>query len=223
MALYIVGTPIGNLSDITIRALDTLRSVDQIVAEDTRVTKKLLHHYGIQKPVTSFHAKSSVSIIHKIGKSLEQGKDIAYVVDAGTPGISDPGAYLVKLIRETYPHVVIIPIPGPSALASALSIAGLSRDEFLFLGFPPHKKGRKKFFESVALAEYAVVLYESPHRIKKTLSDLVNVNLGDAQAHILKELTKMYESYAKGKVVDLQSIFDAEASVKGEYVLIIEK
>jgi 16S rRNA (cytidine1402-2'-O)-methyltransferase len=157
--LYIVATPIGNLKDITLRALEVLREADLVVCEDTRVISKLLNHYGISKPLVSYFQHSKFSKLEYIIDQLEEGKKIALVTDAGTPGISDPGNQLIKHItRNTkQDEVAIIPIPGPSAAIAALSISGFPTDKFIFLGFPPQKKGREKFFKEIAAAKHTVV------------------------------------------------------------------
>ncbi|NCO89530.1 16S rRNA (cytidine(1402)-2'-O)-methyltransferase, partial [Candidatus Wolfebacteria bacterium] len=170
--IYIVATPIGNLKDITLRALETLKEVDLILCEDTRQTLKLLSHYGISKPLVSYFQHSKISKIDYIIGQLKQNKKLALVTDAGTPGISDPGGKLIEIIITRLPSCQIIPIPGPSALTAALSVSGFPADKFIFMGFPPAKKGREKFFKKVAEAEYTVVFYESVHRILKTLSEL---------------------------------------------------
>ena len=146
--LYILATPIGNLADITLRALEILRSVDFILCEDTRVTKKLLEHYKTDKPLISYHQHSKLQKMEEIKKMLEQGKNLALVSDAGTPGISDPGGLLIEYIHEKLPETKIVPIPGASAVAAALSICGFPADKFIFLGFPPNKKGRQNFFKN---------------------------------------------------------------------------
>jgi 16S rRNA (cytidine1402-2'-O)-methyltransferase len=195
--LYIVGTPIGNLEDITLRALKVLASVDFILCEDTRMTKRLLDRHGISKPTLSYHMHSKLSRVEEIVRLLKEGKNLALVSDAGTPGISDPGAELVARIRVAFndgrggghssevPHesvkkvdtftgiVKIESVPGPSALTAALSIAGVPCADFTFLGFLPHKKGRETLFQEIAASERTMVFYESPHRIMKTLESLV--------------------------------------------------
>jgi len=223
MALYIVATPIGNLKDITLRAIEVLRESDYIAAEDTRVTRKLLSHLGIQKPLISFHEHSKPRDSAKIIQFLESGRSLAYVVDAGTPGISDPGAYLVQRVAETLPGVAIIPIPGPSALSAALSVSGLGGSEFLFLGFPPHKKGRRKFFQKVAGSPYPVVLYESPYRLLRTLRDLASAGLESRPAILCKEISKIYEEILRGCVSELLEVMSRRGAPKGEYVIIINR
>jgi len=173
VTLYIIGTPIGNLKDITLRALEVLKEVDLILCEDTRVTKKLLEHYQIKKPLLNYHQHSRLKKVNYILELLKQGKNLALVSDAGTPGISDPGNLLVyEAIERLREKVEIIPIPGPSAATAAASISGFPMDKFLFLGFPPTKRKRKKFFEAVVKSKYPVIFYESPYRIIKTLKEL---------------------------------------------------
>jgi|SRR3989344_2277708 len=223
MALYIVATPIGNLKDITLRAIEVLRESDYIAAEDTRVTRKLLSYLGIQKPLLSFHEHSKPRDGEKIIQLLESGRSVAYVVDAGTPGISDPGAFLVRRVAEALPSVAIIPIPGPSALSAALSVSGLGGSEFLFLGFPPHKKGRRKFFQKVAESPYPVVLYESPYRLLRTLRDLSSAGLEGRPAIVCKEISKIYEEIFRGGVSELLEVISPRGAPKGEYVIIINR
>ncbi|MFA6427380.1 MAG: 16S rRNA (cytidine(1402)-2'-O)-methyltransferase [Candidatus Magasanikbacteria bacterium] len=216
--LYIVATPIGNLDDITLRALETLKSVDVILCEDTRVTSKLLAHFKISKSLVSYHHHSDEKKIQEIRQMLESGKNIALVTDAGTPGISDPGNQLVAHVTHTTYHIPTVPVPGVSAVITALSISGFPTDKFLFMGFPPHKKGRKSFFEDVAKAEYTVAFYESSHRIMKCLSELVAVLKEDQQICICRELTKKFESIYRGTIQEIQK---QDISNKGEFVLVI--
>jgi len=215
--LYIVATPIGNLKDITLRALHVLENVDLILCEDTRVTKKLLNHYSIETPVESYHQHSKISKVNKIINLLEQGKNLALVSDSGTPGISDPGN---KLIEEIKNIAEIIPIPGPNAVATIASISGFPMDKFVFLGFPPHKKGRNKFFKEVAEYKYSVIIYESPHRIIKTLNELEK--LGEFDIGIGRELTKKFETIYRGKIKDIIKQLEKEKP-KGEFVIVIKK
>lgn len=223
MAIHIIATPIGNLKDITLRALEVLRSVDVIACEDTRVTKKLLSRYDIKKPLISFHEYSGAKDIARILELLRSQKNVAYVVDAGTPGISDPGSWLVQEILRALPNEKIIPIPGASALTAALSVAGLSKDQFLFLGFPPHKKGRRAFFEQVKESKYPVILYESPHRLFKTLSELCNIGLSMFGVTVVKEISKVYENIYRMSIVELKNFFEKEKKIRGEFVLVIHK
>jgi 16S rRNA (cytidine1402-2'-O)-methyltransferase len=228
--LYIVATPIGNLSDITIRAIDTLKAVDFILAEDTRVTKRLLAHYDIQTPVISYPADDRKDKIQKFIEMLEAGKNLALVTDAGTPGISDPGSELVKAIRNQGPSLIsrtdleeieVVPIPGASALTAALSASGLNTSEFIFLGFLPHKKGRETLFKEIGEAERTVVFYESPHRILKTLESLVKF-APNKKVMIARELTKMFEQFVNGTPGEVLKYFiENEDKVRGEFVVIV--
>lgn len=219
--LYIVATPIGNLEDITARALRTLREVDIILAEDTRVTKRLLTHYEIDKPVVSYHQHSKLAKIDYIVELLESGKNLALVTDAGTPGISDPGARLVEVVLEKLPEVKIIPIPGPSAVATALSVSGFSFNRFTFLGFPPHKKGRETFFKELAARDEVLVLYESTHRIEKFLTSLAKI-CSERKMMVARELTKQFETLYRGTAESILKELKATSS-KGEFVIVIDK
>lgn len=218
---YIVGTPIGNLGDISERCLKTLKEVDFIFAEDTRVTRKITSHFNIDAQIRRYNENNPEKDFEKISEILKEGKSIALVTDAGTPAISDPGFKLVDFVRENIPQVKIRVIPGPSAIVSALSVSGLPSSEFTFLGYPPAKKKRKKFFEKVASMEVRpVVLYESPHRLQKTFSELEEVT-GDIDIFVAKEMTKIYESYFKGKISEARDYFLDEKG-KGEFVIIIQ-
>lgn len=213
--LYTIATPIGNLDDITFRAINTLKEVDVIACEDTRHTLKLLNHYEINKPLVSYHQHSKVSKIDHLIEDLKSGKNIAIVTDAGTPGISDPGQVLIsKAVEE---GIKVIPIPGPSAVITALSAAGVPTDSFVFLGFLPHKKGRKTLIESLKEEKRTIVFYESPHRIEKLLGELKEV-LGNRQIVVARELTKMFEEILKGTVEEVQGRLK---TIKGEFVVII--
>ena len=216
--LYIVATPIGNLSDISARALEVLSAVDVILCEDTRVTANLLTRYNIKKETKSYHHHSTDAVINEIIDLLESGKTLACVSDAGTPGISDPGNILVSKVREAIPECQIIPIPGSSAVISALSISGFPTDKFLFLGFPPHKKGRKSFFEEVANAEYTVAFYESNHRIKKCIDELVEILEPERQVMLCRELTKKFETTYSGTIEQIKAM---NISEKGEFVVVV--
>ncbi len=220
--LYVVATPIGNLQDMNPRAIQTLREVDSILCEDTRVTQKLLSHFEIKNKTLSFHKFSEDGKYQKIFDLLKEGKNLALVSDAGTPAISDPGAYLIKEIREKLPEIEIVTIPGPSALIAAISIAGLESEKFVFIGFPPHKKGRKTFFEELAKNEIPVVFYESKHRILKALENL-NELLPDREIFIAKELTKFNEKSFTGKASEIIDILKADQNLlKGEFVVIVK-
>ncbi len=216
--LYIVATPIGNLKDITFRTLETLKSADLIVAEDTRQTKKLLDHYQIQKPLESYHQHSHEDKIDYLISQLNQGKTLALVTDGGTPGIADPGNLFVERVLEKSPDVKIIPIPGPSALTTLASVSGINMDEFYFVGFLPHKKGRKKKLENLKNITVPIIIYESPYRIYKLLRE-INDYLGNKEIIIGRELTKKFEEIIRGKVSE---ILAKQFKNKGEFVLIIK-
>mgnify|MGYP001612161160 CR=1 FL=1 len=225
--LYIVGTPIGNLGDITYRAVEVLKSVDFVLAEDTRVTKRLLDHYGVATQIISYPADDRKDKIEKFIELLKNGKNLALVTDAGTPGISDPGAVLVREIRnlEVRPpsegKIEIVPIPGPSALPAALSAAGILETEFVFLGFLPHKKGRETIFKEIDKSKRTVVFYESPHRIVKTLEALVKF-APNKKMIIARELTKIYEEFVEGNAEELLAYFEKNREkIRGEFVVII--
>ncbi len=221
--LSVVATPIGNLADITLRALDTLKTADVIACEDTRVTAKLLARYEIQKPLLIFHAQSGKHATTRILQLLGEGKHVALVTDAGTPGVSDPGNELVREVRDRLADDVIIEgIPGPAALTAALSIAGMPTHEFAFLGFLPHKKGRQTLFKEIAESERAMVFYESPHRIEKALQSLTEVLPETRRVSVLRELTKMHESVIEGTASEVQVHFaEHQDQVRGEFVVIV--
>lgn len=219
---YVVGTPIGNLEDITYRAVRILSEVDLILCEDTRVTRNLLDRYNIKNPTMSYHAQSKISKADKILELIGEGKNLALVSDAGTPTISDPGSLLVSQIKESYPETEIIVIPGPSAVVAALSISGVSVAEFTFLGFLPHKKGRETLFKEIAVSERLMVFYESPHRIIKTLESLEKFS-PDKKVIIARELTKIYEQIISGTVLEVKKYFDDNPDkVRGEFVVIVD-
>ena len=217
--LYIVATPIGNLDDITLRAFQVFKEADVILCEDTRVTKTLLERYGIHKPLVSYHQHSQLQKVEQILGLLKQGKKLAVVSDAGTPGISDPGNQLVKEVSGRLPEVSIIPIPGASAVTALSSVSGLPMDKFVFLGFPPQKNKRKKFFQEVAASSYPVVLYESPYRIQKTLQDLKEVD-NTLYVVVGRELTKKFETIYRGTVVEVIGQIGPRET-KGEFVLVV--
>lgn len=219
---YVVATPIGNLGDITLRALDVLKSVDLILCEDTRVTKKLLDKYEISKPTMSYHAQSKLSKMDKIFEMLEEGKNLALVSDAGTPTISDPGAMLIAKIKSNLSHGVdIIPIPGSSAVIAALSASGLPTHEFTFLGFLPHKKGRETIFKEIAEAKRTMIFYESPHRILKTLASLAKF-CPEKNVCLARELTKIYEEFKNGSPAELlKYLTENPVKQKGEFTVLV--
>jgi len=249
--LYITATPIGNLSDITLRALETLKEVDFVLCEDTRVTKKLLDKFEIKTPTISYHQHSDAKKVKEIEELLDSGKNLALVTDAGTPGISDPGNLL---IHEILKHTVIsteakrsgeipsntkgsldsarddnevvkngggikiIPIPGPSAVISALSISGFPTDKYIFMGFPPNKNKRLKYFKEIAESKYTVAFYESSHKIKKCLDNLKEVLDNKRQIVIGRELTKMHETIYRGAIDEL---LEMNIKEKGEFVVVV--
>lgn len=217
--LYIVATPVGNLEDITLRALRVLKEVDLIAAEDTRHSLKLLNHYGITKPLMSYWSEREKIQAVRILEALRSGRSVALISDAGTPGISDPGAVLIRsAIGEGIP---VVPIPGPSALIAALSASGLATDEFTFIGFlPPKDMQRRKKLDELKHEPRTLIFYEAPHRLVDTLSALYAV-FGDRQAVVAKELTKMHETMLRGR---LSGILDelGRATIAGEYVIMVE-
>lgn len=218
--LSIVATPIGNLEDITLRALRTLKECSVIYAEDTRVISKLLARYEIQKPLQRLDAATEHAKADDIIARLEAGERIVFVSDAGTPGISDPGTRLVALVRAQMPHAKIEAIPGASALTAALSIAGIDTTSFTFLGFLPHKKGRQTALKKLAETEIPVVLYESPHRILKLLQELENLSV--SKVIIARELTKIHEEIISGTPTELLAHFTVHPdTIRGEFVVIV--
>lgn len=192
------------------------------MAEDTRVTAKLLNHYDIKKPLISYFQHSKISKIEYILDLLSQGKNLALVSDAGTPGINDPGGKLIEEVLRKFGHSVkIVPVPGPNAAAAALSVSGLNADKFLFLGYPPHKKGRKKFFAEISGSKYPVVFYESVHRILRTLKELAEFeNLKGRPLVVCRELTKKFETVYRGTIEEMAEKIRPEET-KGEFVVII--
>jgi 16S rRNA (cytidine1402-2'-O)-methyltransferase len=226
--LRIVATPIGNLEDLTFRALRTLKESDFVLCEDTRVTRKLLDRYEIKTPTISYHQHSGDLKVDKIISLLREGKNLALVTDAGTPGISDPGGKLVSLVREEFGTAVLIEsVPGVSALGAAISIAGAGFDRFLFLGFLPHKKGRQTMFKEIMASDYPVVLYESKHRIIKFLEELEKISREldcVLKVMVARELTKLHESFYSGTATSvLQEIIKDPNNLKGEFVVLIKK
>lgn len=216
--LYIVATPIGNLEDITLRAISTLKNVDFIAAEDTRHSGILLKKYDIKTPTISFHSYSNKSKLDHLIQLLKDGKSIALISDAGTPGISDPAyALITRTIKE---GIKVVPIPGPSALLAALVTSGLMMHHFTFLGFLPLKKGRQTLLKSLASEPRTIVIFESPYRILRTLEDLRNF-LGDRRVAVCRELTKIYEEIIRGTISEAIAHFKTHPP-KGEFVLVIE-
>jgi 16S rRNA (cytidine1402-2'-O)-methyltransferase len=215
--LYIVATPIGNLEDITLRAIRILKEVDLIAAEDTRHSHILLEKYEIKKPMVSFHAWSDQRKLDEIMQILREGKNVALVSDAGTPGISDPGYVLIKAALEE--GIQVVPVPGPSAFLTALSASGLATHQFLYLGFLPVKKGRQTLLESLREEKRTIVFYESTHRILKTLHELEG-KFGERPLVIARELTKIHEEFFRGTAKEASAHFSAK-SIKGEFVIMI--
>lgn len=215
--LYLVATPIGNLEDITMRAVRILQEVDCIAAEDTRHTLKLLNHLNISKPLISYHRHNEEVRIEGLLTELEKGKNIAVVSDAGTPAISDPGEEIVKECIQR--EIEIIPIPGPCALITGLIASGLSTKEFIFFGFLPlNKKTRAEKLKEIQEETHTVILYEAPHKLQTTLKDLESI-LGDRKLVLAKELTKIHENFFRGTVKEVQAMVPEP---KGEYVILIE-
>lgn len=220
MNLFVIATPIGNLSDISERAKATLASVHTILCEDTRVTKKLLDACGITTNTLSYHQHSGQLRLKQVIDLLDQGHDLALVTDAGTPAISDPGGVLIEALVQHYSDTLkIMPIPGPSAVTAALSIAGVPADQFIFLGFPPHKKGRKTFFDQLPGYKMTVVFYESTHRILKTLEE-IRARIPDRKLIVCRELTKLHETIYRGSAHEVTEKLKS-TSIKGEFVIVL--
>lgn len=216
--LFLVGTPIGNLEDITLRALRTLREADQIACEDTRHTQKLLSHYDIHKPLVSYHEHNEMTRAPELVVAMEEGQRIALVSDAGTPLVSDPGHRLVSLCLRH--HILVVPIPGPSALLAALSASSLPCEEFLFVGFLPARAGeRQRALERLRLEDRTIVLYESPHRLEECLRNAREI-LGERPACMAREVTKIHEEFRRGSLSELATSL-AEAPARGEITLLI--
>ncbi len=218
--LYLVATPIGNLEDITLRAINILKEVDLIAAEDNRQTLKLLNHLEISKPLVTYHRHNEDSVAPKLIEKLLEGKNIAVCTDAGTPGISDPGETVTKLAIEE--GIKVIPIPGACAFVNALIASGLDTNEFSFYAFLPlNNKLRRAKFEEMVNDQKTVIFYEAPHRIKETLAEMLKT-FGDRKCAIAKELTKIHESFYRGKISDVIKTFEDIKDVKGEFVVLVE-
>lgn len=219
--LYLVPTPIGNREDITLRALRILTDADIIACEDTRTTGSLLALYGITgKRLVSCHEHNEQQRVHELVEEILQGKSVAYCSDAGMPAISDPGYRIVTHAIER--GVIIVPLPGASAGLTALMASGLPTDEFVFAGFPPHKKGRKIYLERIAQYECTVIMYESPYRITKLLEEVEDVCGGERQIVVARELTKMFEEFVRGTITEVKQNFLQRQAIKGEFVVILQ-
>lgn len=215
--LYVVATPIGNLGDITVRALELLKQVDVILCEDTRTTRVLLKHYTITTSTEAYHQHTSTSQAATIIARLQTGKNLALVSDAGTPGISDPGSLLIQQAIQA--GIQVVPIPGPSAVITALQAAGVDTSSFVYLGFLPHKKGRQTLLNYVITENRTVVFYESPHRLLKALAALSTSN---RSVIVARELTKIHEEFVRGSAKEVYENFLARPKVLGECVVIVE-
>lgn len=213
--LYIVATPIGNLGDITFRAIEILNSANLVACEDTRRTAILLSKYEIKKPLVSYHQHSKITKIDYLISELKSGKNIALVTDAGTPGIADPGGVLIREALEN--AIVVAPIPGPSAVTAILSVAGVNTDKFLFLGYLPKKKGRETLFKKFKDYDYPIVIYESPERIIKTLNEIKD-KWSDCQVIVGRELTKKFEEIYRGRISEIIT----KIRPQGEFVLCLK-
>ena len=217
--LYLVPTPIGNLDDMTYRAVDTLKQADLIACEDTRTSGVLLNHYAIETPTTSFHAHNEHDKTPHLVKRMRVGHDIALITDAGAPGISDPGFYLARACHEA--DVSVSALPGATAFVPALTASGLPSDRFVFEGFLPRKKGRQTRLHELATESRTLVIYESPYRLVRTLSDLAEA-FGDARsAAVARELTKVHEELRRGSLAELHTHYEEEPKVRGECVLVV--
>jgi len=216
--LYVVGTPIGNLEDITLRALRVLQEADQIACEDTRHTRKLLNHFHFEKPLVSYHEHNETARAAELVSAMERGAKVALVSDAGMPLVSDPGHTLVSLALKH--HIPVVPIPGPSALLAALSASGLPSEEFLFVGFLPQRKGeRRRALDRLRIEDRTIILYEAPHRIAECVADAQEI-LGDRPACLAREVTKLHEEFRRGKLSELAASLK-ETPARGEITLLI--
>jgi len=217
--LYLVPTPIGNLEDITLRSITVLKEVDQILAEDTRTSAKLLKHYGIETPLRPFHAFNEHKALNGIVQQLANGVKMALITDAGTPGISDPGFLLVRACQEA--GIPVSCLPGATAFVPALASSGLPSDKFYFEGFLPHKKGKQTRLNFLSTLPCTFILYESPHRLVKTLESLIASCGSERKACVAREISKMFESIMTASLEELHKHYAAEAKVKGEIVILV--
>lgn len=215
---FVIATPIGNLKDITLRALEVLHSVDIIVCENTRVSHRLLNEYRLEKKTIRWQQHSSAKETQRVFDLVRTGHNLAYLTDAGTPGISDPGNRLVELLWKEFGEAIkIIPLPGPAAALAALSVSGFPTDSFIFKGFIPHKKGRQKFINELKASQLTTVFYESVHRIKKLLVEMAALGL-EQEILVARELTKKFETLYRGQV---EKIILPAAELKGEFVIVV--
>ena len=220
--LFVVATPIGNMEDITMRALRILSEVDYVLCEDTRVTGNLLKHYDIKTTLKRYDAHTSEKVHEEVVADIEAGKQIALVSDAGTPGVSDPGVFLVEKLREIG-GIRIDAVPGPSAVTAAFSIAGLAGNQFSFLGFVPQKKGRQTFFKDLENYDHPVIFFESPHRIMKTLESLKETLSLETKVIVAREITKLFEELVSGSAEEVLTYFvEHPDKVRGEYVVLVD-
>ncbi|MBI2577678.1 MAG: 16S rRNA (cytidine(1402)-2'-O)-methyltransferase [Candidatus Wildermuthbacteria bacterium] len=217
--LFVVATPIGNLEDITFRAVRILKEANIVLCEDTRVTKKLLSHFGLKTPTLSYHQHSDEARKEYIFQLLSQGKNLALVSDSGTPGVSDPGNELIQFLLEKDRTIKIFPVPGPSAVAALASVSGFPMSRFLFLGYPPQKKGRKTFFAEAANFPYPIIFYESPYRAKKALLELKATGK-EFIVVVGRELTKKFETIARGTLEEVLQNIETQPQ-KGEFAIVV--
>lgn len=221
--LYIVPTPIGNLEDMTLRAIRVLKEVDVVLCEDTSVTQRLFKEYDIETKTSVFYAQSGIKNIERVLSQLKDGAKIALVSDAGTPTISDPGVLLVDRVRAELPDVQVIALPGASALTTALSASGISSSTFTFYGFIPHKKGRETLFKTIAESDHTSVVYESVHRIEKSLKSLAEYIDESRNVVVAREITKLHEEVIRGNAKEVQTHFQEHKDhLRGEFVVIVE-
>lgn len=219
-SLFIVATPIGHMADMTERAREVLAAVDLVACEDTRETQKLLKHYSIQAKCVAYHAQSSERAEQELLNALAGGQDVALLSDRGTPGISDPGSRLVR--RAVEAGLTVVPIPGATAVITALQAAGVDTSEFWFRGFIPHKKGRQTFLTTAIAHEGTVVFYESPHRILKCLTQAIDLEIGERHMVVARELTKLHEEFLRGSAATILEELSSRPTVQGEYVVIFD-
>jgi len=219
--LFIIATPIGNLGDVTYRAIECLRGLDVLFCEDTRVSQRLLERYEIRVPLESYREEVHRQRLGRVLEFLREGKKVGFVSDAGTPGVSDPGSWLVREVLDAEPETAIVPIPGPSAVAAVLSASGFPSDEYVFLGFPPHKKGRQAFFREAMAQPRTAVIYESTHRIFKALEAIAALD-PERRLCVGRELTKMHETLYRGKVAEVTAALQGTSS-KGEFAIVIDR